>query len=65
MTDAVLDQLSDLGADFEVVPCDPDLADTAEFCEAYGFSVDDSANAIVVVGKSDPPGIRHVPGAGR
>jgi prolyl-tRNA editing enzyme YbaK/EbsC (Cys-tRNA(Pro) deacylase) len=42
----------------EVVDCDPDLADTAAFCEAYGFSPADSANAIVVVGKSDPP--RHV-----
>ena len=55
MSDAVLDQLRDLGADFEVVPCDPELADTAQFCEAYGFSMDDSANAILVAGKSDPP----------
>ena len=54
MTDAVLDQLRDLGVDYEVVPCDPELADTAQFCEAYGFSMDDSANAIVVAGKSDP-----------
>jgi prolyl-tRNA editing enzyme YbaK/EbsC (Cys-tRNA(Pro) deacylase) len=55
MTDAVLDQLRDLGVDYEVVPCDPELADTAQFCEAYGFSMDDSANAIVVAGKADPP----------
>lgn len=34
--------------------CDPDLADTAQFCAAYGFAVEDSANTIVVVGKSDP-----------
>ncbi len=39
----------------EVVDCDPALADTAEFCAAYGHSLDDSANAILVVGKSDPP----------
>lgn len=39
----------------EVVDCDPALADTAEFCAAYGYALDDSANAIVVVGKSDPP----------
>lgn len=55
MDDAVLGQLDDLGATYEVVVCDPDLADTAQFCEAYGFSMQDSANAIVVVGKSDPP----------
>ena len=39
---------------FLIVPCDPDLADTAQFCETYGFGLDQSANAIVVVGKSDP-----------
>ncbi|MCO4833739.1 MAG: hypothetical protein KC481_08770 [Acidimicrobiaceae bacterium] len=55
MTDAVLDQLRDLGVDYELVLCDPELADTAQFCEAYGFSMDDSANAIVVAGKADPP----------
>ena len=42
------------GRAFEVVPCDPDLADTAAFCEAYGYRPDQSANAIVVVGKSEP-----------
>ncbi len=55
MADAVLEQLDALGLEYEVVPCDPDLADTAAFCEAYGYAADDSANAIVVVGKSDPP----------
>ena len=40
--------------DYEVVDCDPDLADTAQFCEAYGYEIADSANTIVVVGKADP-----------
>ena len=39
---------------YEVVACDPDLADTAAFCEHYGYRLDQSANAIVVVGKSEP-----------
>lgn len=39
----------------ELFACDPALADTAAFCEAYGFALEDSANTIVVVGKSDPP----------
>ena len=39
----------------ELFPCDPALADTAAFCAAYGFAPEDSANTIVVVGKSDPP----------
>ena len=55
MADAVLRQLDALGLAYEVVPCDPDLADTAAFCAAYGYAPEDSANAIVVVGKSDPP----------
>ena len=50
----MLEQLAALNVDFEVVDCDPDLADTAAFCEAYGYSAEDSANAIVVAGKSDP-----------
>jgi len=39
----------------EVVGCDPALADTAAFCAAYGYAMEDSANAIVVIGKSAPP----------
>jgi prolyl-tRNA editing enzyme YbaK/EbsC (Cys-tRNA(Pro) deacylase) len=39
----------------ELFACDPDLADTAAFCAAYGFDPVDSANTIVVVGKSQPP----------
>lgn len=40
---------------YELVACDPELADTAQFCEAYGYALQDSANTIVVVGKSEPP----------
>jgi prolyl-tRNA editing enzyme YbaK/EbsC (Cys-tRNA(Pro) deacylase) len=46
--------LAGLG-DHELFPCDPALADTAAFCTAYGFAMEDSANTIVVVGKGDPP----------
>jgi prolyl-tRNA editing enzyme YbaK/EbsC (Cys-tRNA(Pro) deacylase) len=47
--------LGDLGEPYELFPCDPALADTAAFCAAYGFDPEDSANTIVVIGKSDPP----------
>jgi prolyl-tRNA editing enzyme YbaK/EbsC (Cys-tRNA(Pro) deacylase) len=47
--------LDPLGVGYELFACDPDLADTAAFCAAYGFAPEDSANTIVVVGKSDPP----------
>lgn len=47
--------LDRLGVAYELFPCDPALADTAAFCAAYGFDPADSANTILVVGKSDPP----------
>jgi len=54
VSDLVIEQLESLGVEYEVVPCDPDLADTAAFCEAYGYEAQDSANAIVVAGKAEP-----------
>lgn len=52
--DAVLAAATATGHDISIVPCDPTLADTAAFCEAYGYSPEQSANAIIVVGKSEP-----------
>jgi prolyl-tRNA editing enzyme YbaK/EbsC (Cys-tRNA(Pro) deacylase) len=49
------DVLDRLGVPYELFPCDPALADTANFCAAYGFKLEDSANTILVIGKSDPP----------
>lgn len=40
---------------YELLACDPQLADTAAFCAAYGFALEDSANTIIVAGKSTPP----------
>lgn len=56
MIDArVQEQLDRLATPYELFPCDPALADTANFCAAYGFKPEDSANTILVIGKSDPP----------
>lgn len=38
-------------ADVGVVSIDPDLADTAAFCSAYGSPLEASANCVVVAGK--------------
>ncbi len=51
----VLDTLEELGADYDTLRIDPDLADTAAFCEHYGYSLDDSANCIVVASRGDDP----------
>ena len=45
-----------LGVEHEVLDCDPALADTAAFCEAYGIAPADSANAILVASKR-PTGV--------
>jgi prolyl-tRNA editing enzyme YbaK/EbsC (Cys-tRNA(Pro) deacylase) len=47
----VISDLSRLGIDYEVMDCDPELADTAQFCEAYGIPLENSANAILVASR--------------
>jgi prolyl-tRNA editing enzyme YbaK/EbsC (Cys-tRNA(Pro) deacylase) len=53
--DRLIAALEALGIEYELFACDPALADTAAFCAAYGFAPEDSANTILVIGKSDPP----------
>ena len=52
----VVEQLDSLGADYELVEIDPDLADTAAFCETYGYPLDISANAILIASRR-PAGV--------
>jgi prolyl-tRNA editing enzyme YbaK/EbsC (Cys-tRNA(Pro) deacylase) len=57
--DAVLEAsvravLDGIGMPYEWMPCDPDFADTAAFCERYGVSPDVSANTIVVASRRGP-----------
>jgi prolyl-tRNA editing enzyme YbaK/EbsC (Cys-tRNA(Pro) deacylase) len=47
----VIAELDRLGLHYEVMDCDPDLADTAQFCAAYGVPMEESANAILVASK--------------
>ncbi len=47
--------LGALATPHELIPCDPELADTAAFCAAYGYALEDSANTILVHGKVEPP----------
>jgi prolyl-tRNA editing enzyme YbaK/EbsC (Cys-tRNA(Pro) deacylase) len=49
------DALERLGLPYEVMPCDPALADTAAFVEAYGVPPERSANTIVVASKGAEP----------
>ena len=61
MTDAELlhpltrASLEELGVEFDVLECDPALADTAAFVAAYGIPLERSANTIVVASKGASP----------
>lgn len=52
---AVLAGLTERRIDFEVMECDPELADTARFVAAYGVPLERSANTIVVASKGAVP----------
>jgi prolyl-tRNA editing enzyme YbaK/EbsC (Cys-tRNA(Pro) deacylase) len=47
----VLDAMHSFGVTYEEMDCDPDLADTARFCEAYGVPLERSANTIMVASR--------------
>ncbi len=50
----VHEALGRLAARYEVLPCDPALADTAAFCAHYGVPPAISANTILVASRKDP-----------
>jgi prolyl-tRNA editing enzyme YbaK/EbsC (Cys-tRNA(Pro) deacylase) len=50
----VTDALDTLGVPYEVMPIDPDYADTVAFCERYGVSLTNSGNTIIVGSKKEP-----------
>jgi prolyl-tRNA editing enzyme YbaK/EbsC (Cys-tRNA(Pro) deacylase) len=50
-TRAVLDRL---GVAYELFPIDPAFADTAAFCERYGYPPDHAGNTILVASKKEP-----------
>ncbi|MEE3015544.1 MAG: YbaK/EbsC family protein [Actinomycetota bacterium] len=55
MSMKVLESLKGAGATYEVIDCEPSFADTAEYCNHNGYSLDESANAILLEGKAESP----------
>src|SRR5437870_7896437 len=43
-----------LGVPYELIPIDPAFADTAAFCEKYGYPLERSCNTIIVASKKEP-----------
>src|SRR5919198_820351 len=50
----VVSSLRDLGVPYELIEIDPAFADTAAFCEKYGYSLERSCNTIIVASKKEP-----------
>jgi prolyl-tRNA editing enzyme YbaK/EbsC (Cys-tRNA(Pro) deacylase) len=50
----VVEMLDALGVPYEVIAIDPAYADTAQFCERYGFPMERSGNTIIVASKKEP-----------
>ena len=48
---SVIAALESASIRYEEMDCDPELADTAQFCAAYGVPLDRSANTIVVASR--------------
>ncbi len=47
----VVSTLNDLGIEHDLIQIDPDFADTSEFCEKYGYTLEGSGNTIIVASK--------------
>jgi prolyl-tRNA editing enzyme YbaK/EbsC (Cys-tRNA(Pro) deacylase) len=46
--------LDTLGIAYEILPCNPDWADTEAFCDHYAIPRDNAANTILVAAKTEP-----------
>jgi len=54
MHESVERAVASLGIEYELLRCDPSLADTEAFCANYHIPRENAANAILVASKSEP-----------
>ncbi len=47
--------MSALDIEHTVIDCDPEFADTQNFCDHYGYSVDEAANVLLIASKKGEP----------
>lgn len=50
----VTEALNSLGIPYELIPIDPQYADTAAFCDRYAFPIEHGGNTIIVASKKEP-----------
>ncbi|RJQ37160.1 hypothetical protein C4552_01485 [Candidatus Parcubacteria bacterium] len=54
ISENVLAAVNATGVPFEIIEIDPAFSDTAAFCEKYGFTLEQSANTILVAAQKYP-----------
>ncbi len=52
--ESVVEALKSLGVPWEAIAIDPVFADTAAFCEKYGYPAERSCNTIIVASRKEP-----------
>ena len=52
--EAVAAAIAKLGVPYELIEIEPAFADTAAFCEKYGYPVERSCNTIIVASRKEP-----------
>lgn len=50
----VITYLEGLGIAYEILKCDPKFADTLQFCNKYGYPLQNSGNTIIVGSRHEP-----------
>jgi prolyl-tRNA editing enzyme YbaK/EbsC (Cys-tRNA(Pro) deacylase) len=51
---SVIESINKIGISYEAIQIDPEFADTAAFCEKYGYPVEQSCNTIIITSKRGP-----------
>jgi len=47
--------LDEHSIDYDAIECDPDIADTRDFCSHYGYELSESANVLLIASKKGEP----------
>lgn len=51
----VASALSEFNIEHTIIDCDPEFADTREFCERYSYSIDEAVNVLLIASKKGEP----------
>ncbi len=54
-SDSVAKFLSEHNVDYDAIECDPDFADTRNFCKHYRYELSESANVLLIASKKGEP----------